>query len=445
MRLAASLLFLALVGVLACGTEGNESAESLATLPRAAPPSPQALPTLGLPQPASSLAVQSPAVEDSAFAELPESQDLAGDVGFLDDLLICYQSVFITGKPGCYGKLIERAGPDQVLLGIRALIASGEVDSGIDTHVLAHQIGRQTASVFGLRGEAFLRCSTEFNYGCQHGFFENALANSPDATQAAFRVCADLVESSSRKTAFYCYHGVGHGVMMASAYDLDLALETCDSLGDFMASDGCWQGVFMENVNAVMRGEAREGVFSDAEPLAPCSRVADRHKWECYINHAGRLVTLFEMSIEDASRACLEASARFVSPCIQSLGLMVSNPAWQRTLAGAEDDSQTVQIALELCGLFPDEHESGCIVGAVDNIMNFEGVVLDVALDFCGAADGTFRDNCYRRIGVGLSVQVIDLERRLELCKQVDPEYAEACLEGAGVEIVDGRATARGP
>ena len=354
----------------------------------------------------------------------------------------CQQSAFLTGKWGCIGKLVDEAGPVQVLQAVVELIESGDIDSSIDTHNLAHNVGRQTAQVLGLNGEAFLRCSIEFNYGCQHGFFEHALANSPTATEAATSICADLVNAHSEKTVFYCYHGVGHGVMMASAYDLGLALGTCDSLGDAVASDGCWQGVFMENTNAVMRGEAREGVFSNTDPLAPCNRVEDRHKWECYINHAGRLITFFDYSVAQASHACLDASPGYVLACIQSLGLMVSNSAWQLPLVGPRSRDHNVEVTLELCGQFPAEYLRECIIGAVDNIMNFDGVVLDRALRLCRAADELHQRVCYYRVGLSIGIQLIDLQHRYHLCQQVDEPYRDECLNAARVAVVDGQIVA---
>jgi plastocyanin len=232
--------------------------------------------------------------------------------------------------------------------------------------------------------------------------------------------------------------------MMASAYDLDVALSTCDSFGDQMASDGCWQGVFMENVNAVMRGEAREGVFSDADPLAPCSRVAERHKWECYINHAGRLITLLELSVGDASQACLAASSGFVAACIQSLGLMVSNPAWQLTLVGPESRGRNLEVTVELCGRFPADYRLDCVIGAVDNILNFDGVVLDRALRYCEVVGDPHREQCYVRIGVAIQSQVTDLASRSQLCQAVEEPYRTRCLEGAGVATTEGRPSVSG-
>ena len=48
----------------------------------------------------------------------------------------------------------------------------------------------------------------------------------------------------------------------------------------------------MENVNAGMSGRALPGVFKRSDPLAPCDKVGDQYKHECYINHAGWLMTV---------------------------------------------------------------------------------------------------------------------------------------------------------
>ena len=386
-----------------------------------------------------------PSTPDPPSAPTPEAGPGAAtllDGTFPEAVLGCFQSALLTGSPGCYGELVRRSGPGPVFQVVMELIESGDIDADTDTHDLAHVVGRQTALVFGLNGEGFLKCPTEFNYGCQHGFFEQALAESASATKAASSICDDLFDSHPSKTAFYCYHGVGHGVMMASAYDLGVALDVCDSLGGSTASEGCWQGVFMENVNAVMRGESREGVFSDTEPLAPCNRVEERHKWQCYINHAGRLITPFDFSMADASEACLDASAGYIRACMESLGLMVSNPSWQRTLVGPGGGSGQVAVTLELCAQFPGDHRRNCIVGAVDNIMNFEGVVLDRAPRLCGASDEPYREACYRHIGIAIEVQISDLARRLALCRLVDDAYEETCLAGAGVRLIDGQPVA---
>jgi plastocyanin len=72
-------------------------------------------------------------------------------------------------------------------------------------------------------------------------------------------------------------------------------------------------------------------------------------------------------------------------------------------------------------------------VGAVDNIMNFDGVTLDRARRLCDAADEDYRKECYRHIGIGIGVLVLGPEQQEVLCRQVDEPHRPVCLEGAGV------------
>ena len=115
-----------------------------------------------------------------------------------------------------------------------------------DGHEFAHVIGRQWAKDKGESGDAFLACPRDYYYGCQHGFFESVLATADSPVEAATSVC----ESAPGSQRFFCYHGVGHGLMMSYAYKLDSVLQKCDQMpSDGFKQNGCWQGAFMENIN----------------------------------------------------------------------------------------------------------------------------------------------------------------------------------------------------
>ena len=176
-------------------------------------------------------------------------------------------------------KLTTRYGPQASLGVLGSLETTGRIDPTFDTHQLAHLMGEATARQFGANKQAFGLCPNTFNYGCVHGFFIYVLGRSPTPSKAATTIC-DSGGQGPLVPTFNCWHGVGHGVMMARGNDLQASLDVCDSLGSASAADGCWQGVFMENVNAVFRDEARPGVFSrDGSASArarACSRPTSR-------------------------------------------------------------------------------------------------------------------------------------------------------------------------
>jgi hypothetical protein len=328
--------------------------------------------------------------------------------------------------------ITARSGPEAALTVLAHFQETGTLPASVDDHQFAHEVGRQTAKTFGISAKSFLSCPTNFNYGCQHGFFEYVLGRTNSTKDASALICGEVENdpSYSNKFKFYCYHGLGHGVMMAAAYDLPAAIAVCDSLGSGTAREGCWQGVFMENVNAGMRGEAREGVFSEKDPLAPCNRVGERYHYQCYINHAGWLMTFFGNDVGKAAHACALAPDEAATSCLQSIGLMVTNPSWQKTLAGQVQKDE-ISAAWSLCEKFPKGYIEQCMIGGVDNILNFDESRTQRAEKFCGSAPQTLAAHCYRQVGVNLKNQTASTELVKQKCQEL-AQGARECLRGAG-------------
>ena len=335
----------------------------------------------------------------------------------------------------CFEKKIEEItktnGPSASLEILRLLFDNGFIEKTVDDHQIAHVIGRDTAKAFGINGKAFLSCPTSFNYGCQHGFFEYALVKVKPAKKAVESICGSLGNAYSTKFKFYCYHGVGHGVMDAESYDLKASLDVCDTL-DSVGRDGCWQGVFMENVNAGMRNEAKKNTFSETDSLAPCNQVQDQYRHECYINHAGWLMKFFNNDVDKAVTACLSAE-NYINSCLQSIGLMVTNPVWQPALLKDIGNKDSTEIAKEICLKFPKQYRKQCVVAGVDNILNFDELDTSRAQKFCDIIDKDFQNVCYQHIGLSLRNQVNDNNIILQKCSIFSDHLKKGCLLGAGL------------
>ena len=323
-------------------------------------------------------------------------------------------------------KLAVKYGPQASLGVLGALENTGEIDPTFDTHQLAHLVGEATAKRFGANKQAFGLCPTTFNYGCVHGFFIYVLGRSATPSKAATTIC-DSGGQGPLVPTFNCWHGVGHGLMMARGNDLQASLDVCDSLGSASAADGCWQGVFMENVNAVFRDQARPGVFSRAHPLRPCTRVLEAYKHECFINQAAWLAHLAGDDIRKATRYCL-AAGKYVSACAQSIGLMVTNPSWQPPLFGPRKGRSFAEIAWELCSRFPTGLQRDCVLGGVDNLANFDQLEGRRSNAFCALTGGLQR-TCYREIGVNLTRRTTDVSLVKARCNELSSHQAD-CIAG---------------
>lgn len=319
-------------------------------------------------------------------------------------------------------------GPQVATAFLKRLQQGEKIDPSVDDHQIAHQIGRETARVFGQTSGAFLLCPmSEYNGGCQHGFFEYVLGQAKTGAAAAEKICGPMQGGYSAKVYFDCYHGVGHGVMMAEAYDLPASLAVCDSLKDPVGQDGCWQGVFMENVNGAMTGVARPGVFSREDPLLPCTVVGKKYQHECFINQAGWLVGVAGNSVPKATRACLAAPADQRESCLQSIGLMVTNPSWQSNLAPR--GTGLAANAWHICQQFPAGYVDQCLIGAIDNLMNFDQLDTTRSAALCALTPVSLRDACYRQIGVNIRRQASKSTDVGALCDALAGK--SACLKGA--------------
>jgi hypothetical protein len=248
--------------------------------------------------------------------------------------------------------------------------------------------------------------------------------------KAARLICGSLDESYSMTLVFNCYFGVGHAVLMAQNYDLANALAACDTLETHNGQTGCWQGVFIEHGNRYTRRED----FSRTDPLTPCNVVPEKYRRECFINHAGLLMKFFSNDVKNSANACLKAPDAYVSSCMQSIGLMVSNPPWQPLLSRINGTKTPEAIAWDLCLEFPRDHREQCVFAAIDNILNSEELEVARAKTFCHTVDTAYRIDCYHRIGFALRSHTIDPKIVLVKCTTLDGAAARPCLRGAGEE-----------
>ncbi len=329
-------------------------------------------------------------------------------------------------KDICYKKALRNIAKEYDALSATKVFfllqQSNIIDATYDEHQYAHEIGRATAEYKGINVKSFLSCPSDYNYGCQHGFFEYSLSQSNSYKEAATRICENLREKYPTKMYFYCYHGVGHGVMMAKAYKLNESLDVCNELPNKQAQDGCWQGVFMEGTNQVMSSNVLVAGFDNLDPLSPCDRVESKYRWECYINHSGYLMKVTSNDIRKSAEMCLTASDEGKVPCIQSLGLMASNPIWQRGILNVDtekDKKKNVEVTWQLCREMPNQARKDCIIGAVGNILNFDQTDLTRASSFCKIVDVVYQNECYKEIGRSVEVQVSTNGQAESLCDKL--------------------------
>ncbi len=198
-----------------------------------------------------------------------------------------------------------------------------------DCHRIAHYMGAAAlARDDGNVGEAFSQGSSSCWSGYYHGILERAFQDVPaeDRSQVARRLCAEIRDQGTFLT-FQCIHGLGHGLMITTGYDLPTALSVCGDLETNWDRDSCRGGVFMENIataaGSPIQVTGKPQWLRDDDPLFPCDDdelVARASKDQCYIMATSRVLQANGYDFRGAAKWCLKAERRWVGTCFQSLG-----------------------------------------------------------------------------------------------------------------------------
>ncbi|MEK7590902.1 MAG: hypothetical protein AAB489_01700 [Patescibacteria group bacterium] len=343
--------------------------------------------------------------------------------------MACLEQVCVPDKEcaeGLVSTVTTLRGPEDGMEILKALTEDARYSIGTTGHDLAHIVGRETAKHTGTGGEVFLRCPNDFLYGCQHGFFEEILKKELSGAKTAEKIC-ESAPGWTQKQIFFCYHGAGHGIVMANAYDLKRSVKACAAIKMDLGQHGCSQGLFMELVAAELRGEGKEGIFSKRSLLAPCD-IEDRFAWGCAINLAPYLLTRTE-SFEEATELCLSLHKTLRGACIEHFGQLAADPLWQPRMlehAGLQGSGLFIDQAALLCAGMPKGYERSCQSGAVEHLINYKRA--DDAVAFCNKVDLASQAYCFQTVGFVLGDEAAPPIERERLCASAPEAWENLCL-----------------
>ena len=189
-----------------------------------------------------------------------------------------------------------------------------------DCHRIVHAIGAGALSHYdGNVGQAFVAGRASCTSGYYHGILERAFLGIPQDQlgAASRRFCSDAEIRKTEFIAYQCVHGLGHGLMIYSGYDLPASLKTCDKLSNGWDATSCTGGVFMENYQSSYGVKSR---WLRKDLIYPCNAVAKRHKYYCYDIVTARILPKVDYNWVKAAEWCRKSEKGWVPICFQSLG-----------------------------------------------------------------------------------------------------------------------------
>lgn len=343
----------------------------------------------------------------------------------------------------CYSRVLsERLAAQGVAGAVATLDTLTAADRYIAEHAheYAHGIGIEAYGRSPDITATFASCGDGYSSGCRHGVIQAYFEAREQVTGPEVEgLCQPFKgPGASRWVLFQCVHGMGHGLTMFHAHDLPRALTDCDLLTDGWDRESCYGGAFMESViNAttphhpatqLAAQDHQHSTFraiDPADPLYPCSIMAERYLHACYQMQTSVMLHLNHGDIAAAGRGCDRAPPHMRAVCYQSLGRDI-------TAYTSRDPRKTARM----CAKGSEEYRPACYVGAVKALVDWTATT-DSAFSFCrivAREPGQGGVRCYQALGEEIGTLVASAAERTQYCaRESDPIASAWCRQGAGV------------
>jgi hypothetical protein len=322
-----------------------------------------------------------------------------------------------------FGNLAYTAGP-------RAALARFDLRRAVDKtvaadcHRIAHTIGSAALAHFnGNVAQTYSQGSASCASGYYHGILERAFAHVR-SERGLGRVARSLCRGAGvRRRGFLdyqCTHGLGHGLMIQTGYDLPTALSVCGRLQTRWDEVSCTGGAFMENGSTVYG--LRSQWLKDDDPLYPCQRVKLRDRASCYLRVTTQILRTNHFNWPATAAGCHALTPRWARYCFRSYGRDTVN------YAGGKAES-----ILRLCRLTP-EAQGDCLYGAARTIADRDANA-DRAAAFCRRAPNPHQASCFAGLGVVVGLLEPTDRKRVDACGRLTRSYAQECAQAAVAEV----------
>jgi hypothetical protein len=319
-----------------------------------------------------------------------------------------------------FGNLAYHEGPKPT---IRVFDRMMGTDSAVESncHRIIHSIGSASLARYeGNVAKAFAEGSASCWSGYYHGILERAFveADPDDLGTISRSLCDDKGIRATDYLAYQCVHGLGHGLMIYTGYNLPVSLEVCDQLATDWDQSSCSGGVFMENISSSYGFKSQW--LKDDDPVYPCNSIAKRHKYYCYLMVTSRILETNGYNWKDAAATCTTVEKDWIEICFQSFG---------RDASGST--RQNAAEIVRLCRL-GGRWEDDCVYGAARDITSNDAGARRARL-LCEGVAPSLRPTCFNGIGTILRGLSANEEEVRAACAAATTRYLVSCLRGAGL------------
>lgn len=209
-------------------------------------------------------------------------------------------------------------------------------------HPLAHTVGRAAYARYGFSG-AILYVDDVCGSGYLHGVVETQFIGLPDPAEVASTLCDP--------GSVDCFHGIGHGLMLAFLNDVPSSLDVCRTFDQRFQRIQCSEGVYMELFQ--IEDESHVAVdFGPGGSLKPCLEVEDPERATCAFYAPRHHLRVYEDDIDGVLAMCRAIGRPTQDACIKGMGSAM--------MKNSIDDPLIVE---RLCLSLPEPDRTYCAEG----------------------------------------------------------------------------------
>ena len=325
-----------------------------------------------------------------------------------------------------FGNIAFRRGPRRAIARFEARF---EIDKDVqrDCHRIVHSIGSATLARYqGDVARTFAEGTSTCASGYYHGILERAFAgitSKEELGKIARSLCLGVGIRRRGFLDYQCRHGLGHGFMIQTGYDLPTALSLCGRLGSGWDEVTCASGVFMENINT--RFGFRSPWLDQNDLLYPCTRVQPRHRRSCYSRVTTWALQVNRNDFAKTARLCASAGPPWARFCFRGFGR-------DAVVESRYVDNGKSHALCKLARGYLD----ACLFGAARTISDGAGLVgARRAAAFCAGAPPAARSACFSGMGVVVGLLFPTQARRRSACAKLAAAAVGACTSAARAEV----------
>ena len=328
------------------------------------------------------------------------------------------------------------------------ILLHADLPRTINTHLVAHEIGYVLYDQEGMQG--IQTCTQDFRNACSHSVVISALIENGEGSLSQIaEICRQAPGGKGAYTM--CFHGLGHGVLAYTDYNLEQAVAMCQetATSEYQGRESieCIGGTVMEMIDGYHDPEAWElqksRYLTATDPLSPCnaSFMPEEARGMCYAYLTPHFFSLAgtHINVEDMSGADFTEAFSFCAPlsnnpelsdaCYQGFGKeFVTLAAGRNARDIGSIPASELSKVWEWCSQAPDGRgKQVCAMHALAFLFWGGENKPDASFSFCELVEGSEQEACYQELAGQISYYQGGTLEGLTLCDRLPSAYQALC------------------